>query len=359
MPKTCIGCGAPLQQDDPKAPGYTPDLEKDLCQRCFKLRNYGQLTLNMQQGVPSAETLEKINDLDGTVFWIVDLFNFEGSMISRLNQKLPGKSINLILTKRDLLPATLSDEKLSAFVRNRLKEEGVQVDSAFIAGHLSENSKESKEVIEELSEYIDDTRKGGNAIFMGSANAGKSTLLNRLLNRSSLTVSRHPGTTLDVVPIDTGKGIFYDTPGIEIPLSILSWADDKDLKDIIPAKPVKPFISQIYEDQSFAVGGLARLDVECEKKGTVVGYFSRNLPIHRGKLANADELWKKHYGEMLAPIVPGDVPFQTYRAPKLKHGEKMDIVIYGLGWFTVSGGISDVKVSVPRGIHVSFRKAML
>lgn len=41
----------------------------------------------------------------------MDLFAFEANLISRLNQKLPGKDIVMVLTKRDVLPTTLTDEK--------------------------------------------------------------------------------------------------------------------------------------------------------------------------------------------------------------------------------------------------------
>ena len=48
----------------------------------------------------------------------------------------------------------------------------------------------------------------------------------------------------------------------------------------------------------------------------------------------------------------------TYHAPEMTE-EKMDVVIHGLGWFCVSGKVSDIYVRVHKGIHVSFRKAMI
>ena len=37
----CIGCGSPLQYKDKNAIGYTENKENKLCERCFKLKNYG------------------------------------------------------------------------------------------------------------------------------------------------------------------------------------------------------------------------------------------------------------------------------------------------------------------------------
>lgn len=66
-------------------------------------------------------------------------------------------------------------------------------------------------------------RKGRDIVFMGVANAGKSTILNQLLAMEDLTTSRHPGTTLDLVPIEQDGYTIYDTPGIENHHSVLTF----------------------------------------------------------------------------------------------------------------------------------------
>ena len=38
----CIGCGAILQNNDPLKEGYVKDLNKNLCERCFKIRHYNE-----------------------------------------------------------------------------------------------------------------------------------------------------------------------------------------------------------------------------------------------------------------------------------------------------------------------------
>lgn len=360
MTEYCKGCGVKLQNDDPKAVGYVPTLDSQYCQRCYRLRHYGDVTINMQQGIETNATLEKINEIDGTVFWIVDLFNLESNLVSRLNRRLPGKDIVMVLTKRDVLPATLSDEKILSYVNSRLNEEGIEVKDILISGYMLKNDKKSEEVLENIRDAMEYYRKGKDVIFMGMANAGKSTLVNRILDKDDLTISRNPGTTLDVIGVDYDGYRVYDTPGLENPRSVLAWLSPADLKTVIPTKPLKPFVCQIFEDQSFAAGGLARMDVVCSGKASVVGYFSLSLPIHRGKLADADRLWNTHLKEMLSPALDSSLDtMQTFQAPKLKPGEKMDVVIQGLGWFCVSGDIKEILVRVHRGIEVTFRKAMI
>jgi ribosome biogenesis GTPase YqeH len=359
MNKYCKGCGALLQTEDENTLGYVPTLESDYCQRCFKIRNYGQVTINMQTGIESNITLDKINEIDAVVFWVVDLFTFEASMISRLNQKLPGKDIIMVLTKRDVLPKTLADEKIISFVENRLSEEGIKVKDILITGYFLKNGDKANENIHKVENAIRKYRGNKDVVFMGIANAGKSTLLNQLLNSTDLTISRNPGTTIDLIPLAQEGYTLYDSPGIENTHSVLTYLQPKDLKTVIPTKPIRPFVSQIYEDQSYAVGGLARLDIVPEGKASVVGYFSRSLAIHRGKLSNADDLWQNHLNEMLTPCLDTSMlTMHTFHAPKMNE-EKMDVVIHGLGWFCISGSVKSIYVRVHKGIQVTFRKAMI
>lgn len=354
----CKGCGVALQNENPKEIGYVPSLDAHYCQRCFKIRNYGDVVVSMQQGIESSQTFDKINEIDGVIFWIVDLFTFESSLIPHLNQKLPGKDIVLILTKRDVLPKTLTNQKIAQFVQERLEQEDIFVKDILVCGYLLKDSEESRMYINFINQAIDYYRDGRNVIFMGVANVGKSTILNHLNQNKDLTTSRNPGTTLDLVPIPQDGYTIYDTPGIENSHSVLTYLNPKDLKSVIPTKPIKPFVSQIYEDQSFAAGGLVRLDVKVKGKATVVGYFSRSMAIHRGKLANADALWENHLNEMLTPSL--DTSTSTMKTTNCRmKGDKMDIVIHGVGWFCVSGDVQEVSVKVHQGIYITFRKAMI
>lgn len=359
MTKYCKGCGATLQNDNKKAIGYVPTLDASYCERCYKIRHYGDLTISMAKKIESNQTLDKISKINGVIFWVVDLFCFESSIISRLNQKLNTENVILILTKRDVLPKTLSDKKIIYFVEERLKEENIKVKDIVICGYLLKHNDEAKACIHQIYTKIEQYRNNKDVVFMGTANAGKSTILNQLLKMEDLTTSRHPGTTLDLVAIEQDGYTIYDTPGIENHHSVLTFLNPKDLKTVIPTKPIKPFVSQIYEDQSFAAAGLARLDIVTNGKASVVGYFSRSLSIHRGKLENADNLWNTHLNEMLVPCLDTSMlTMHTFQAPKIKD-QKMDIVIHGLGWFCVSGQIQDIYVRVHKGINVSFRKAMI
>ena len=149
---------------------------------------------------------------------------------------------------------------------------------------------------------------------------------------------------------------WIDTPGIEIDSSILMETDEKDLKTILPDRRLKPVVFQLRGDQSFAVGGLARIDLYGCDHASAVFYMAQTLNLHRCKVSAAQDLWKKHYNELLVPV-PKKKQFRKFSIRK--EMDKMDIVIDGLGWVCVHGTMRNVDVFVPENVNVTFRKAML
>lgn len=346
----CRGCGALLQSTDRTKTGYTPKEGSEYCQRCFRLMHYDDLTVSMKTGIDPDSVIQRIAALDAVVLWVVDLFDFEAGMIPGLNRKLPGKDILMVAAKRDILPETLSHDKTARFVFERLRELGIQIKGLILSGKLQNMGAD------EVKEAVRMIGKGKPVAVMGRANAGKSTLLNNLMNENVLAASRYPGTTLDFNEINIDGQVYIDTPGLEIEHSLLMEVKEEDLKDILPASTIKPQVYQLRGDQSFAIGGLARIDLTGCDKASCVFYLSGRLPIHRSKLTAADDLWQKHYGSLFRPV-PLEKEFRTFTIHK--EMDKMDIVIDGLGWACVHGQMKTVTVHAPKGVNVTFRKAML
>ncbi|MBP3891185.1 MAG: ribosome biogenesis GTPase YqeH [Solobacterium sp.] len=345
----CKGCGIPLQSTNPNGLGYTPKENTEYCQRCFRLRHYDDVMYSMKQGIPKEEVLDAIQKMDGKIIWVLDAFDLEASMIPGMHRHLADKEILAVLSKRDLLPNDVPHQKIAEAVFARFEEYGIPVQE------LRFTSSKSKEGIQELRELLIND-KAQTFIFMGRANSGKSTLINQLLEEDQITSSHYPGTTLDTIQIEKFNKTFIDTPGIESENSMLLAVEDEYLKEIIPSKEIKPQIYQLDKDQSFAIGGLARIDLYGCKNCSIVFYVSERLKLHRGKLENAKELWDNHYGELLRPI-PMEKDFKSYRIGQEK--EKIDIVIDGLGWCCISGSYNHLEVFAPSKVIVTFRKALI
>ena len=214
--KICKGCGVVLQSSDAAAIGYTPKMEADYCQRCFRIRHYDDVVISMKQGIDSDAVLQKINAMDALVVWVVDLFDFESNLLPGINRHLLGKDILMVATKRDLLPATLGNEKLSQFLLRRLKEEGILVQGIVVCGDLAAHARrEDNASVDEVCAAIAHYRKERDVVVMGMANAGKSTLLKLLMGQEISwdgTFTHLPGLSISYVPQDTSnlRGSLHD-----------------------------------------------------------------------------------------------------------------------------------------------------
>lgn len=360
MNKKCIGCGVEMQMEDSQGIGYTPKEDALYCQRCFRIRHYNDVTISMKQGIDSKKVLSKIKKLNGMIVWVVDVFDFESNMIQNLNECFPKENILLVLTKQDLLPITLTNEKLLKFVLERLQFYNIQVNGIVICGDMVHHAYHwQNHSLEILKDAIRKTFQKRKVIFMGMANAGKSTLINALQNNKNVTTSKYPGTTLDILKLENDEFTIYDTPGLTRLDSLITRIDEKILKQVIPSSALKPQVYQIYENQSLAVGGLVRMDVYCKTPITVVGYFSTELKIHRGKLENADRLWEQHKGKLLRPTLNDGSKFKTVTYHFDDDYDKTDVVIHGLGWFCISKEVTKIKISVNESLGITIRKAMI
>lgn len=355
----CKGCGIKLQYNDENKIGYSPKKGLPYCQRCFRIRNYNDVTISMKQAIPSEEVLSKIAPIDALILWVVDLFDFEADIITGIHRHLQGKDILLVATKRDLLPSSVGNFKLIAFMQSRLKAHGIKVKGIVVIGDLAKHANSDDNYsVEEVWNSINTLRKSRDVVVIGMANAGKSTMLNAMLGYSELTTSRYPGTTLDVNAIMMDGYTLYDTPGLTRDDSLLTHIDDKQLEFVIPTREVKQRSYQLREDQTLSLGGLVRLDLFGCENATCVAYFSERLQVHRGKQENADTLWNTHLGELLIPACHDRLQdMQCYDLDTIK--EKTDIVIHGLGWFCISEDIKSLRIYVPKGVNVTFRKAMI
>lgn len=348
MSNKCLGCGVLLQSSDELALGYTPKQDAEFCQRCFKLSNYGKLTIDAKNSIDASTVLKQLEKIKGVIVWVVDIFDFQASMKLPINRYLKDRTIIMALTKRDLLPVSLSNEKLSTFVLSELKKNSIVVDQAVVLANYGHDGKEN--LIRVLSNYSEDI------ILMGSANSGKSTLLKALIDQK-ITTSRYPGTTLDISSYQSEIGIIYDSPGLTNVGSVMQYIDNQHLETIIPQKLSKIRHFQIYEDQSFAIGGLVKLDILCSSNTTISFYISERLKVHRGKYSSSDELWDKHYDQLLEPVIDEYQNFKTmvFDSPE----DKIDICIDGLGFICISKKVKQLRVRCNKNIAVTMRKAMI
>lgn len=364
----CIGCGAIIQTTDKEALGYTPTsaLEKGLekgevyCQRCFRLRHYNEIQDVQLTDDDFLKLLNELGSEDALIVNVIDIFDFNGSLIPGLHRFVGKNPVLLVGNKVDLLPKSLKRGKMTQWLRERAHEEGLRPEDVLLTSAMKPAEMEI------LLDAIEKHRKGRNVFVVGVTNVGKSTLINQIIKSTAgvqdlITTSQFPGTTLDriEIPLDDGK-FLIDTPGIIHRHQMAHVLGDKDLKLIAPKKEIKPIVYQLNEGQTLFFGGVARFDYLKGGRSSFTCFTSNDLHIHRTKLEKADELYQKQVGKLLQPPRENEVEdFPELVRFEFSVKEKADIVFAGLGWVTVNEPGCVVAGWAPKGIDVLIRKSLI
>ncbi|WP_407372406.1 ribosome biogenesis GTPase YqeH [Carnobacterium sp.] len=364
----CIGCGAIIQTTDKEAVGYTPAsaLEKGLekgevyCQRCFRLRHYNEIQDVQLTDDDFLKLLNELGSEDALIVNVIDIFDFNGSLIPGLHRFVGKNPVLLVGNKVDLLPKSLKRGKMTQWLRERAHEEGLRPEDVLLTSAMKPAEMEI------LLDAIEKHRKGRDVFVVGVTNVGKSTLINQIIKSTAgvqdlITTSQFPGTTLDriEIPLDDGKNLI-DTPGIIHRHQMAHVLGDKDLKLIAPKKEIKPIVYQLNEGQTLFFGGVARFDYLKGARHSFTCFVSNDLHIHRTKLEKADELYQKQVGKLLQPPREDEVDgFPELVRFEFSVKEKADIVFAGLGWVTVNEPGCVVAGWAPKGIDVLIRKSLI
>lgn len=326
----CYGCGVELQNITNDKIGYTSNLNNNLCERCFRIRNYNEYKTVIKDNNDYINILKEINKTDDLVVLVVDLFNINKN-IEDISKYITN-NILLVLTKRDLLPKSCYDEKFKEYFKNYNLN---IIDSVIISSLKNYN-------FDELYNKINSYKISNKVYIVGFTNSGKSTLINKIIYNYSnydtvITTSNLPSTTIDSIEVKVNDSLtLIDTPGLLDNGDIINYIDSKTLKKIIPTKEIKPITYQIKDRQTIIIEDLVRLDVD--KYNSLTIYMSNNLNIKR--------------------IYKDINDFKNSKKYELELEDDSDIVIQGLGFIKVTNK-SKITLYIKEGISVFVRKNLI
>lgn len=257
----CIGCGSILQDTDKNKDGYVLDINDKLCQRCFRIRYYNEYKNTIRDNNDYLKILDSINN-DDLVVYVTSLLDIRLDYIDSF------KNVIVVLTKRDILPKSIKDEKLIKYIKSRYNPLEVIVVSSVKNYNIDY-------LFDTLRQY-----KKNNIYVVGTTNGGKSTLINKLIKNYSdndvvITSSMYPSTTLDKIEINILGLNIIDTPGLINKGSIFNYIDNNLLKKITIKKEIKPKTYQLNGKGSILIEDLIRLDYDT--KGTSMTIYVNNL----------------------------------------------------------------------------------
>jgi ribosome biogenesis GTPase YqeH len=331
--KYCIGCGVLLQDENMTMDGYTTSLENDICSRCFRMKNYGEYQIVTKSNEEYIDILKSVNKTNDLVLYIVDLLNLDKDL-KHIRNYINNKVI-LVLSKRDVLPKSVKDEKLIEY----FKKIDLDYDDIIV---VSPNKNYN---IDELLHMIKKYKTSKNVYVVGHTNVGKSTLINKLMknyseNDCELTISPLPSTTLNKISIKLSDDLtLIDTPGLIDRGNIVNYVDTSLLKRINPKKEIKPKTYQIKKGQCLVIGDLVRIDYVEGDKNSFTVFMSNDLKVQRYNLSRQDKLKDLYANEL-------DVLYHE------------DVVVNGLGFVKIVEK-AKVVVYIDKNVEVYTRRSLI
>ena len=324
--KKCSGCGIVLQTLDKDKDGYVASLDKELCYRCFRLKNYGEYKKVEKNNLDYMKIIDDIED-NSLVLYVSSLLDLNLDYVNKF------KRVILVLTKRDIIPKSVIDDKICNYVTKRYKN---IIDVVVVSSFNNYN-------LDRLFKKIEEYNDGEKVYVVGNTNSGKSTLVNKMIKNYgnddvNITESMYPETTLEKVEIDINGIKMVDTPGLCNDGSIINYIDMKTLKRITPKKEIKPLTYQLKGQGSLLVDNLVRIDYDVDSGSSMTCYLARGLVVKKISSKRDD--------------------FKDCNPRNINIKKREDIVIEGLGFIKFTDSVK-LTIYTYNGVKITKRDSLI
>ena len=362
--KKCIGCGVELQHEDKNGIGYVPEEkfiseENLLCQRCFKIKNYGK---NIENPFGKEDYNKVVKDaINGSniILPIFDIIDFEGSFSEEILDYLRDYRSIVLINKIDLLPGYIHPTEIADWVKLRLEEESIIPDQI---SFLSTKSKYGiNGVIKKINNMFGENKV--RAVIFGATNVGKSSLINLLTKNPNLTVSKYAGTTLKVVnnKIPSTNIAIVDTPGL-IPEGRLSDLLSAEASlQLVPNNEISRKTFKLDDGQVFMFDELCYFKIlnnAADYNAIFSVYSSKDVKFHVTNENRVDELIESNFFTLLSKEESKEYHQLDWVTKKITVAESEELAIAGLGWLNVKRGPLEIELRIPKNVKIVKRKGI-
>lgn len=360
----CYHCGEVLQSKKVSEKGYidnkflvAPNAEKEVlyCLSCYekmKAINTGMLERDADD-----EILTILNDAvatDAVILWVVDLFSFNGTLNPDVINKIKNLKVVVIGTKLDLFPRSVKKEKLINFINERFEEAGLTPTAVTLIGNTDEIN------VEDLLGKLSDIRAGHDVYLIGTAECGKTTLINKMLksyknkSRRMIKTETYPGTSVQLLEIPfSNSASLYEVPGFSLVTSALGKVEKDIVKMISPKKEIAITSKILIPGDMLMIGSLASFNLISGKPTTIKLYTAEMVEnkkiaakkLHDFLIENMDKKSLRPVSSRLTDFCDYDI----FDYVMEDDGQVHDIAVSGLCWISFMAKGQVIRVMVPKG----------
>lgn len=366
--KQCYNCGCPLQCENEDEPGYISKevLESQnqsfyFCNECFLKERHSKRS---NEPLVSDDLLTLLKDAkkkNALIVYVVNLFSFECSFSSKINEIIKDMNILVVASKADLLPKGSDDVHLRKFINYNFLNSGLKVK----ASNIMIESAFDDETIRAVGSKIYELKGNNDVYVIGAKLSGKTTLISSFLKgyknvtKYNIVTDNYPNTNIRVMKIPLNKHQFiYDVTGIDDTNSILHNLDKATLRNIYLTEEVIKRNISISSLSALFIGGLALISVLKDDKKHKLNlslYFHNDIELKKVPSHNYEQ--KFIDGILKNRLVPSLKSIKSIKdldiyELEMEEGSSKDINIQGLGWLSYIGHGEIIRIYVPKGVSI-------
>ena len=244
------------------------------------------------------EIVEKLNLID-VVYEVIDARMPLSSKIVDIDELIKDKPRILVITKYDLCDKVETDKIIKYYENMGYKVVPVDLMSGLNVKKILDYTKEIMDIENKKRESKGMKPRAARALIVGVPNAGKSTLINRLVGKKSAGVGNTPGFTKSLSWIRINKDVeLLDSPGILWPkmedqeaahvLACLSSIKEEILNPDAIAAFILKKLYQLYPDRLEDRYGIVELDEDLVEAYDMIA--KKRGALSRGGVADYDKV---------------------------------------------------------------------
>ena len=244
------------------------------------------------------EIIEKLNLID-VVYEVIDARMPLSSKIVDIDELIKDKPRILVMTKYDLCDKVETDKIIKYYENMGYKVVLVDLMSGLNVKRILDYTKEIMDIENKKRESKGMKPRAARALIVGVPNAGKSTLINRLVGKKSAGVGNTPGFTKSLSWIRINKDVeLLDSPGILWPkmedqeaahvLACLSSIKEEILDTDAIAAFILKKLYELYPDRLEDRYGIVELDEDLIESYDMIA--KKRGALSRGGVADYDKV---------------------------------------------------------------------